>query len=132
MTPNELEQWKARFKEDRSRAFEEEGWEKLYKAWSSEGQHLREMPSGFELFDTALARLLDSNHSCWHLHNLTYHVYAKDLPKVEPAIDPTHAMEINPLTEKPYREGHLQQPLKGDGARFLYFQPAEHYRQSEA
>lgn len=94
MAHGELELWKARFKEDATQVFEEEGWGQLYEAWSCEVQDLTENSStGFQLFDKAIGRLLSGPHSYWYLHNLVYLAYTQ------------------------------QQQLATDGARLLYFQP---------
>ena len=94
MSPDELEQWKVKFRENTNQVFNEKGGRKLFRAWSSELQDLCEMPSGFQIFEVAIGRLLEGTGNYWHLgrESLVYRAYTQ------------------------------QQQLQADGARLLYFQ----------
>ncbi|MBE8986314.1 hypothetical protein [Nostoc sp. LEGE 12450] len=97
IAPDELEKWKVRFRENKDRLFKQKGGKKLFRAWSYAyaWQNFREMPSGFQVFDTAIGRLLGGTSNYWHLGN-------------------------EPLVYCAYTQ---QQQLEADGARLLYFQP---------
>lgn len=99
IAPDELEKWKVRFKENKDQLFKQKGGKKLFRAWSYayEWQDFREMPSGFQVFDIAIGRLLGGTPNYWHLGN-------------EPLV---------------YRAYTQQEQLEADGARLLYFQPTQ-------
>jgi len=112
---------------------------------------INEVSKGYaERIDSALSEVIDSTKSWWFINDLLYHAYARELPQVERPIDPAHADEINPLTEKPYREGEYDlvskltkqqiktltqliapepppQLLEGLEVQLLYFQPPVTY-----
>lgn len=102
MTPSELEQWKSRwkswFKKDKYQLYEEKGGKKLYEALLSEASLSFGGHTDFELFERSLAQLLGGSRSYWYLGR-------------------------DPLIYRAYTQ---QQQLAADGARLLYFQPAEH------
>lgn len=98
MTPDKLEKWKVRFRQNRNQVFDEKGGNQLFRAWSSayRWQDFSDMPSGFLItFERAIGRLLGGTPSYWHLGR-------------EPLV---------------YRAYTQQEQLEADGARLLYFQP---------
>lgn len=100
MPPNELEQWKIRFRQNKQQLFQEKGGKKLFRAWSSAytWQDFSDMPSGFLItFERAIGRLLGGTPSYWHLGR-------------EPLV---------------YRAYTQQEQLEADGARLLYFRPTQ-------
>ncbi|MDF5722764.1 MAG: hypothetical protein PUP91_20265 [Rhizonema sp. PD37] len=97
MSPNELEQWKVRFRQNRNQLFDEKGGNKLFRAWSNAWQDLSDMASGFQIFEIGIGRQLGGAPNYWHLgrESLVYRAYTQ------------------------------QQQLEADGARLLYFQPPQ-------
>ncbi|MEH2379480.1 MAG: hypothetical protein V7K27_11430 [Nostoc sp.] len=80
--PEEMQRAEPKLKQEQTQRF---------KQW----QDFREMPSGFQVFDTAIGRLLGGTPNYWHVGN-------------EPLV---------------YRAYTQQEQLEADGARLLYFQP---------
>ncbi|MEH2291636.1 hypothetical protein [Nostoc sp.] len=100
MPPNELEQWKIRFRQNKQQLFQEKGGKKLFRAWSSEyrWQDFSDMPSGSLItFERAIGRFLGATPSYWHLGR-------------------------DPLVYRAYTQ---QEQLEADGARLLYFRPTQ-------
>lgn len=104
MAPSEREQWKVRWKtwvkEGCDDLLEEDGWWELHEAIGLDSSLLFS-DGDHQLFDLALAELLGGPRSYWHLG-------------------------AHPLVHRAYTQ---QQQLEADGARLLYFQPSEDYRQ---
>ncbi|MEH2234032.1 MAG: hypothetical protein V7K71_31140 [Nostoc sp.] len=99
MTPDKLEKWKARFRQNRNQVFNKKGGNQLFRAWSSAytWHDFKDMGSGFQLFERAIGRLLGGTPSYWYLGR-------------------------DPLIYRAYTQ---QKQLEADGAKLLYFRPIQ-------